>query len=78
MKQGLSNGTPPLSPEEAKAAFHRKGKSIVSFAQEHGFCPRLVYLVLNGQRKGLRGQSHEIAVRLGIKNGVIEGECHDD
>lgn len=74
MNPGLSNPKPVLSPAEAKAAFHARGKSLVSFARENGFCPRLVYLVLAGQRKALRGQSHAIAVRLGIKDGVIEGE----
>lgn len=74
MKQSLSTRKPPLSPAEVKAAFHARGKSMVSFARENGFCTRLVYQILNGQRKALRGQSHEIAVRLGIKNGIIEGE----
>lgn len=74
MKAGLSNGKKPLSLKEAKASFHRTGKSVASFAQANGFCPQLVYMVLNGKRPGLRGQSHEIAVRLGIKDGVIEGE----
>ena len=59
--------------KEARSEFHHAGKSVVSFAKEHGFCPALVYLVLSGKRKGLRGQSHKIAVRLGIKDGVIEG-----
>lgn len=69
-----SKETPPLSLAEAKASFHRTGKSVVSFAKENGFCPALVYMVLSGSRPGLRGQSHRIAVKLGIKNGVIEGD----
>jgi gp16 family phage-associated protein len=74
MPDGLSNGRKLLSPKQAKAAFHRRGKSVADFAREHGFSPSLVYQVMAGKRPGLRGQSHEIAVRLGIKDGVIEGE----
>ncbi len=74
MQQDLSTRPSPLSAAEAKAGFHFRGKSLVSFAKENGYCVRLVYLILAGKRKALRGQSHEIAVRLGIKNGVIEGE----
>ena len=72
MKAVLSNGKKALSLNEARAVFHRSGKSVVSFAKENGFTVNLVYEVLNGKRKCLRGQSHQIAVRLGIKNGVIE------
>ena len=71
MKTGLSNGKKVLSLNEARDAFHRSGKSVVDFAREHGFCAGLVYEVLNGKRRCLRGQSHKIAVLLGIKNGVI-------
>jgi gp16 family phage-associated protein len=74
MEAGLSKGKVLVRTlKEARAAFHRSGKSVVSWAKENGFCPQLVYLVLSGQRKGLRGQTHKIAVRLGIKDGVIEG-----
>lgn len=71
MKTGLSNGKKVLSLNEARDAFHRSGKSVVDFAREHGFYAGLVYEVLNGKRRCLRGQSHKIAVLLGIKNGVI-------
>lgn len=74
MATGLSKGKIAVRTlKEAREAFHRSGKSVVSWAKAEGFCPQLVYLVLSGQRKGLRGQSHKIAVRLGIKDGVIEG-----
>ena len=72
MKQGLSNGKKVKSLKEARAEFHRTGKTVMSFAKEHGFCPTLVYQLLAGKRPGLRGQSHRIAVLLGIKDGVIE------
>lgn len=74
MQTQKANPQTPLTRAEAKARFHRTGRSVKSFAQEHGFNLQLVYMVLSGYRPGLRGQSHEIAVRLGIKEGVIEGE----
>jgi len=74
MKTASTRTQGPLTRAEAKAKFHRTGRSVKSFAQEHGFNLKLVYMVLSGYRPGLRGQSHEIAVRLGIKEGVIEGD----
>ncbi len=72
MKSGLSKGKKVKTLAEARAEFHRSGRSVISWARAHNFCPNLVYLVLDGKRPGLRGQSHRIAVRLGIKDGVIE------
>lgn len=72
MELGLSKGKKVRSLKEARGKFHRSGKSVVDWARENGFCINLVYEVLNGKRKCLRGQSHRIAVRLGIKDGVIE------
>lgn len=72
MKSSLSKAKKIKTLAEARADFHRSGKSVISFAQEHGFCVNLVYMVLAGKRPGLRGQSHKIAVLLGIKDGVIE------
>ena len=36
----------------------------------------LVYQVLNGSRKALRGESHKIAVELGLKAGKTG--CYED
>lgn len=72
MKTGLSKAKKLKTPAEAKAEFHRTGTSVVAWAREHGFCDKVVYMVLAGKRPGLRGKTHEIAVRLGIKDGVIE------
>ena len=43
------------------------GVSAHKWAQDHGFEPSLVYSVLSGKRKCVRGKSHEIARALGIK-----------
>lgn len=45
--------------------------SISQWARAHGYSTRLVYQVLAGRMRCVRGQSHEIAVRLGLKQGVI-------
>lgn len=72
MKTGLSKPAKVKTPQQAMAEFHRAGKSVLSWATEHGFNANMVYDILKGNRKCLRGQSHRIAVRLGIKDGVIE------
>lgn len=56
---------------EVREEFVRRGLSISSWARLHGFSAQLVYGVLTGRNRGLRGQSHEIAVRLGLKHGLI-------
>ena len=59
-----------LTPEEVRAEFARRGVSIAEWARIRQFSTALVYQVLAGKRKGLRGQSHEIAIALGLKEGV--------
>jgi gp16 family phage-associated protein len=71
MAASLSKVKKPRSLKEAREAFNHSGKSVVSWAKEHGFTPSLVYMVLSGRRRALRGQSHRIAVGLGIKTGEI-------
>lgn len=75
MAGGMSKNRRVKSLSEARAEFHRSGRSVVSWAKAHGFSVNLRYMVLAGQRPGLRGQSHKIAVLLGIKDGVIEEEA---
>lgn len=72
MAEQLSKGKKVKTPAEAKAEFRRAGKSTAAWAREHEFCATLVRLLLSGKRPGHRGQSHKIAVLLGIKDGVIE------
>lgn len=58
--------------KEAKDEFERCGVSIAEWARSNGFSTGLVYRVLNGTA-AKRGQSHEIAVRLGLKSGDTQG-----
>lgn len=47
--------------------FHELGLTIVDWARERQFSIRLVYSILRGERKCLRGQSYQIAKELGMK-----------
>lgn len=58
---------------EARAYFIARGMCISAWARENGFSANLVFDILGGRKKCLRGQSHRIAVRLGIKQGVEDG-----
>ncbi len=49
------------------ADFHAAGISVSSWARDRGFNPRLVYEILRGQRKCLRGESAQIAKELRMK-----------
>lgn len=60
------------SPEEVRLAFLDRGLSVSGWAKRHGFTPALVYRVLSGKQKPMRGESHRIAVALGIKEGLNE------
>lgn len=71
MKAAVSKAKKPRSLKEAREAFHRSGQSVKTWAQENGVSVALTYMVLGGKRKCLRGQSHKIAVKLGIKDGEI-------
>jgi gp16 family phage-associated protein len=71
MTKSLSKDKKILTPEEVRAEFIRHGISVAEWAKEYGFCPAAVSSVLSGKLKCLRGRSHEIAVRLGMKDGVI-------
>ena len=59
------------TPDEIRAEFAKNGVSIAGWATAHGFNTNLVFEVLAGRKKGIRGQSHQIAVLLGLKEGEI-------
>lgn len=61
---------------DLRAEFERRGLSIAEWARSNGFSSALVYQVLAGRKRCVRGQSHQIAVKLGLKNGEI-GTVHD-
>lgn len=56
---------------EARAWFDQTGTSIAEWSRNHGFGATMVRQILEGKKACKRGQSHQIAVLLGIKAGVI-------
>lgn len=60
-----------LTPEQARAKLDREGISIAEFSRKHGLNKNLVSDLLNGRKKGKRGEAHRAAVLLDIKDGVI-------
>lgn len=69
----MNSIAPEKTTEQVKAEFLRKGVSIRGWALANDFNPTLVHEILSGRgnRTCARGQSHKIAVRLGLKKGVI-------
>lgn len=59
------------TPDDVRAELKRQGVSITSWATANGFSTNLVIEVLAGRKKCTRGQSHNIAVKLGLKEGEI-------
>lgn len=59
------------TPAEARAEFAHKGLSIAAWARAHGVGRSLVYEVLAGRKKCIRGDAHKVAVLLGMKRGEI-------
>lgn len=53
--------------EEARHWFREHGVTMTKWSRDHGFPRDLVYAVLAGRVHGWRGESHRIAVALGIK-----------
>ncbi|NHZ45042.1 DNA-binding protein [Massilia sp. CCM 8693] len=47
--------------------FYEHGVTVADWAREHGFDAHLVYSVLNGRSRAQRGESHRIAIALGLK-----------
>lgn len=73
MQTSMSKAPRPLrTPQEVKDDFQRRGLTIAQWARDNGFLPAQVNQVLAGQAKGRYGNSHRIAVRLGLKDGIEE------
>ncbi len=62
-KPALTNVSTPIT----KSSFLEQGLAVTDWALERGFSPHLVYAILAGRRKCLRGQSYQIAKELGMK-----------
>lgn len=58
-----------MNANQVRNMFNESGLSVSEWARLRGFSSGLVYQVLDGKRKCMRGQSHQIAVALGLKPG---------
>ena len=61
---------------QVREEFARRGWSITGWARQNGYCPVMTSDILNDdernpKRKCLRGESHNIAVALKLKEGEI-------
>ena len=52
--------------EQVKKEFFNTGTSIADWSRENNFSPGLVYWVITNKRLPKRGESHKIAVKLGL------------
>lgn len=59
------------TPAQVLAEFKRKGQSIRSWALAQGVCPMTAANVVAGRSPGLYGEAHNVAVLLGIKDGLV-------
>ena len=55
------------SIKQAREDFSDSGISIAEWARVNNFSPDLVYRILKNNKVPIRGESHKIAVKLGIK-----------
>lgn len=62
---------PVCTVADVRAEFRRRGISVSEWARRRGVSAQLTYQILAGRKVGLRGQSHEISVLLGLKPGVV-------
>ena len=58
------------SAERVLQDFARRGLSVSEWARTNGYRRNLVVYVLNGGA-ARRGHAHDIAVKLGLKDGVL-------
>lgn len=55
------------SIKQVRDDFSNAGISIAEWARDNNFSPDLVYRILKNNKVPQRGESHRIAVKLGIK-----------
>lgn len=61
-----------VDKNEIRQKFELNGLSIADWARQNNFSPDLVYSVLKSKHIPVRGESHKIAVKLGLKDGLID------
>lgn len=72
-----------MDTETVKAGFRARGETIRAWSKARGFSAGLVYAVLGGRVIGSHGESHRIAVALGLKSDFGQaspdkGDCAEN
>jgi len=63
---------PPLKTRaEVQQDFQQRGASIRAWAIQHKRDPLIAAGVISGRLKGMRGEAHNVAVLLGLKEGLV-------
>jgi gp16 family phage-associated protein len=62
---------PLKTREEVRIEFDRNGTSVSAWAANHNIPRQIVEGLSTGKLKGRRGQAHNAAVMLGLKEGVV-------
>ncbi|MBU1352120.1 MAG: DNA-binding protein [Gammaproteobacteria bacterium] len=67
---------PLKTRQQVREEFASRGLAYSDWAKQRGYSPTLVCMIVNDnegapQRKCLRGESHNIAVELGLKQGTV-------
>ena len=63
----MTTATSAKTAEQVKEHLNAQGLTVKQWAIAHDYPVPEVYKILSGERKGLYGRGHEIAVRLGLK-----------
>lgn len=57
--------------QRRRAELEAEGFNASAWAEKNDFCPSTVYEIMSGRRACKRGISHNIAVLLGFKDGIV-------
>jgi gp16 family phage-associated protein len=68
---GLARGLDVARLERRRRELEAEGFNFRAWAEANNFSKSSVYMVLSGRRSCRRGAAHNIAVLLGLKDGVV-------
>ena len=57
----------PKTADQVKEHLNAQGLTVKQWAEDNNYPLPEVYKIMSGERKGLYGRGHEIAVKLGLK-----------
>ena len=67
MTPSKSNKPQPKTAQQVKEHLSAQGLTVKQWAEDNNYPLPEVYKIMSGERKGLYGRGHEIAVKLGLK-----------